>query len=312
MEILLDIIVPVFGIVALGWGSARVGWFPDWATRGLSHFVFNFAIPAMLFRTLASQELPDPIEWGHLLSYYGGAYASWLLGLLGGLYIFHRDFATAAVGGMGGAFSNTVLLGIPLVLTTYGDAATLPLFLVIAFHSTLLVTTATILCEAGRGKGRGMRELPVNVARGLVTNPIVMGLLAGIIWNLAGWPLPKALDQLTETLGRAALPCAVFSMGASLAAYRIAGALVEAGFGVLLKLFVHPALVFVLATYVFRLDPLWRDVAVILAALPVGVNVYLFGQRYEAGAGTAATAMLLSTPLSVLSLAALLAWLGAR
>ena len=88
------------------------------------------------------------------------------------------------------------------------------------------------------------------------------------------------------------------------------GALPEAMSGTLLKLVLHPLLVWLLATHVFVLPPLWRDVAVIMAALPVGVNVYLFALRYEVGAPPAAAAMLISTGLSVATLAGVLHLLG--
>ncbi|HEY9566817.1 MAG TPA: AEC family transporter, partial [Thalassobaculum sp.] len=67
-----------------------------------------------------------------------------------------------------------------------------------------------------------------------------------------------------------------------------------------------------LATHVFTVEPLWRDVAVILASLPVGVNVYLMAQRYDAGVAPAVTAVLLSTAVSTLTVAAVLTLLAVR
>lgn len=312
MEIIIGIIVPVFGIVGIGYGAARLGWFKPEATRGLSTFVFDFAIPAMLFRTMATTALPAQVEWGYLISYFGGGYGAWAIGSLLSYLVFRRRGAEPAIAGMTGGFSNTVMLGVPLVLTAFGDRATLPLFLIIACHSWQLLSVVTVQAEASIGARDEMRRLPVNVARGLVRNPIIIALLGGVLYNLAGLPLPHVVDTLTETLGRAALPCAVFAMGASLAGYRIAGSIGEAGIGVALKLVLHPALVWVLATHVFAVDPLWRDVAVILASLPVGINVYLMAQRYQAGLAPAVTAVLISTALSVFSVAGVLTWLAVR
>ena len=129
MQILLDIIVPVFGIVLIGYVAARTGVFGSSAVEGLGKFVFNFAIPAMLFRTMATQALPDPIEWDFLLAYFGGAYLVWVLAMVVSRTGFRRDFAAASIAGMSAAFGNTVLLGIPLILTIYGEAGTLPVFL---------------------------------------------------------------------------------------------------------------------------------------------------------------------------------------
>ncbi|WP_281683563.1 AEC family transporter [Thalassobaculum salexigens] len=312
MEILLEIIVPVFGIVALGYGAARTGLFPHDATKGLSRFVFDYAIPAMLFRTMATTELPATIQWGFLISYFGGGYIAWIVGSLLNRYAFKGSGAAPAIAGMTGAFSNTVMLGVPLVLTTFGDEATLPLFLIIAFHSWQLLSVVTIQAEIGIGARQEMRRLPVNVAKGLITNPIIIALLLGVLVNLLGFKLPGFVDTLTSTLGRAALPCAVFAMGASIAAYRIAGAVQQAAVGTVLKLALHPLLVWALATHVFRVETLWRDVAVLLASLPVGINVYLMAQRYQSAVAQSTTAILISTGLSVLSVAGVLLLLDVR
>jgi len=312
MEIILEIIVPVFGIVGIGYAAARLGWFRSDANKGLSAFVFDFAIPAMLFRTMATTALPDHIEWGYLLSYFGGGYGAWLIGSLLSHFVFRRHGAEPAIAGMTGGFSNTVMLGVPLVLTAFGDQATLPLFLIIACHSWQLLSVVTVQAEASIGAREDMRRLPVNVAKGLVRNPIIIALLGGVLWNIAGLELPHVVDTLTATLGRAALPCAVFAMGASLAGYRLAGSLGEAGIGVVLKLVLHPVLVWVLATHVFAVDPLWRDVAVLLASLPVGINVYLMAERYQAGIAPTVTAVLISTAVSVLTVAGVLTLLEVR
>lgn len=312
MQIILDIILPVFGIVGLGYAAARFGLFPIEANKGLSRFVFDFAIPALLFRTMATTTLPDQIEWGYLISYFGGGYVAWILGTALSYVLFRRTGAAPALAGMTAGFSNTVLLGVPLILTTFGDQATLPVFLLIAFHSWQLLSVVTVQAEVGIGAWDEMRRLPVNVGRGLIRNPIIIALAAGVAVNLIGLPIPSFADTLLEMLGRAALPCALFAMGASLSAYRIAGAMPEAGVGSCLKLGVHPLVTWFLATHVFEVTPLWRDVAVIIAALPVGVNVYMMAQRYESGVPAAATALILSTAASVGSIAVVLWVLGVR
>jgi len=138
-------------------------------------------------------------------------------------------------------------------------------------------------------------------------------VLLGLAWHFTGIQLPTVVDTLTATLGKAALPCAIFAMGASLAGYRIGGAVLgEATLMTALKLGLHPLMVFLIGHYVFALEPLWLHVAVIVASVPVGVNVYLFGVRYNAGDAQAATSILLSTSLSVGTMTLLLAMLGVR
>ena len=312
MALILDIILPVFGLVILGFGAAKAKWFDEGAIRGLSLFVFNFAIPIMLFRTLARVELPETIEWGFLLSYFLGALTVFGLGMASAGLLFGRPLEAQGAAGLTAGYSNTVLLGIPLILTAFGDAAALPVFLLVAFHSMLLFPTATAVIEAGRGRGAGLRRLPLVTVAGMAKNPIMAGLALGLLFNLLDLGIPGPIDAIAETLGQAALPCATFAMGASLAQYRIAGSLAESAVLIGLKIFIHPLLVWLLATRVFDVEPLWATVAVVMAALPSGVNAYLFAERYGTGVAQAATAVLVSTGITIGTLSLLLAVLGVR
>jgi len=312
MDIIIDIILPVFGIVLIGYVAARAGLFPEAAGKGLAYFVFNFAIPPLLFRSMVTQTLPDPIEWSFLACYFGGGLVACVLGAVLSKALFRRDFAHAVIAGATSGVSNIMLLGIPLVLTAFGEVVTFPIFLLLAFNAPLMVMATTLLIEGRHGGGENIRRLPRNLAKSLVTNPIVMALILGVIWNLCGWKLPHVVDVLAMSLGQAALPCAVFSMGVSLAGYRVAGAVPEIGMASMLKLVLHPVLVWLLATYVFVVEPLWRDIAILAAAAPAGVNVYMVATRYDAATNHAAATMLVSTLFSVASVAVVLHLLGAR
>ncbi len=312
MTVLIEIIVPVFGVVALGFIAARLRWMSTAGVDGLAFFVFNFAIPAMLFRAMATRALPDVIQWQFLVAYFGGAYVAWGVAMVISRRGFGRDWAAASMAGMTAGFANTVMLGIPLVHLAFGDAALLPVFLIISFHSWQLYLVVTVMVEAARGRRGNALRLAADVVRGLVTNPIIMGLVAGIAWNVWGPALPKPADRLFGLLGAAGIPCSLFCLGASLARYKLLGALPEAIVGTALKLVLHPLAVFVIGRYGFGLDALWLSVAVIVAATPVGINVYLFGFRYDTGQAPAATAILLSTMVSVATLAMLLELLGVR
>jgi predicted permease len=204
-----------------------------------------------------------------------------------------------------------VLLGIPLVLTSFGDQASLPLFLLLAFHSTVLFTSLTVIIEGGRGGSEELRAVPIKAFKGLVGNPVLWGMALGIGFSLAGLTLPAAIDGFADMMAGAAVPCALFSVGASLRAYRIVGALRPAVVIVILKLVVHPLAVWLLATMVFDVPPLWAKVVILLAALPVGVNVYVFANRYEAGQAESAAAIVISNICSVVTLPLVLYWLGA-
>jgi len=311
MLLVVDIILPVFGIVILGFGAAKAGWFDDAATRGLSLFVFNFAIPIMLFRSIATTELPAVIEWGFVVSYYLGVFGLYTLNLLVARYLYGRRGDEAAIFGFGSGMSNTVLLGLSVILQAYGDRAALPALMIIAINAPLIFPVVTVSIETARGSGAGLRAVVRASIIGLVRNPIILGLAGGIAFNLLAIPIPGPVDGVAQLLSGAALPCALFAMGASLSQFRLAGQIPQAMATVFLKLVAHPLIVFCLTRYVFGLDALWVGVATLMAAMPTGINVYLFAQRYQICIGSAATTILASTGFSMVTISIVLYTLDA-
>lgn len=306
LEIVVDILLPVFGIVGMGYGAARVGWFPQTAEDGVSRFVFSFAVPFMLFRTLATTDLPDSVPWALFASYYLPAFIVYGIGFAIARWVFGRDMAGAILTGMGCAFANTVLLALPLILLAYGEEAALPFFLILSVHGLTLFTGTTILLEAARNRGAGLAAMPKQVAIGLARNPILIGLAAGLAVNFAGIGLATPVERISATMQGAVLPCALFVLGASLRRYGLAGRLRQSSVMVGLKLAVFPALVYGAGRYIFDLPLQWVEIATLTAAQPSGVMVYIFAQRYGTAQALATTGIFLSTVVSMATTGAIL------
>jgi hypothetical protein len=290
----------------LGFLAARAGWFDEVATRGLVRFVFYFAIPALLFRSLAVMELPEDIEWGFLLSFYLGALVVYGLGMAAARFMFGRPPAAQAIFGMSAGFSNTVLVGVPVLITAYGPAASLPVFMLIALHSALLMPLTVALIQAAQGRPGDLGSRLRTGSAELLRTPIITSVLAGLAVNFIGLSLPLPLDRAANLLGSAAVPCALFAMGASLAAFPLRGDLPPALLLVSFKLALHPLLVWVFAVPVMGLDGIGVPVAVTMAAMPTGVNAYLFAARYEAAEAVASRVVFLSTALSIVTISVVL------
>ena len=306
MTILLEVVAPVFGVMLLGGLSVRLRVLNEAAVKGLVLFVFNFAIPILLFRSLAQAELPPDIQWAFLLSYYGGAFAVFAAGMALARFAFKRTLEDQAIFGMSAGFSNTVLIGIPILFTAYGPEATLPTLLILAFHGPVLMSVTTGLIQVGRGGEVSLAGQVKSIGLELVRNPIIMGILVGLVVNLSGLTVAGPLDRIAEMVGSSAVPCSLFALGASLAGYPMTGDVSPALLLSCLKLVVHPALVWILAVPVFGLDGIWVPVAVTMAAMPSGINVYLFGARYNAAPGVAARTVFLTTLLSLGTLSTIL------
>jgi malonate transporter len=306
MTVLLNVIAPIFAVAALGYAAARFRVLRDEGVNGLVVFVFDFAIPVLLFRTLATIELPEHVPWSFLIAYYGGSASVYALGMVVGRLVFDRPLDEATIFGMSAAFCNTVFIGLPVILTAFGPEATLPLFLIISLHAALFMPLTVGLIHGSRGAGFRAGDQARAVVGAIAANPIVVGLALGAASNLAGLTIPAPVDRAAELVGSSAVPCALFAMGASLTAFHVAGEVKPALVLASLKLVVHPALVWAVGSLVLGLGGIWLKVAVVMAAMPTGVNAYLFGSRYGAAEGVAAGTVLVGSVASVATISALL------
>jgi len=281
-------------------------WFPERAAEGLARFVFDWAVPILLVRVLANADLPDSFPWELFSSFYVPGFGLYAVGMWISARYFKRNLMERVISGTAGSYGNTVLLGLPLVILAFGESGTVPYFLLLSVHGILFLTVTTILLEFGRHSPQSWWFLVRRVGRGLLTNPILIGLIIGVLLNLLGWRLPGPVDQIAKYMQDAVAPCALFSLGASLSLYRIAGSLQESMVAIAIKLIIFPVCVWILASELFDLPKMWVLTATLVAAQPTGINPYLFAERYGVAQKMATTSVFLSTSLSVLTLALLL------
>ncbi len=296
---LLTIVLPVFGLIAIGYIARQTGFVSDRAGEGLSEFVFSLSLPCLIFRTLVRAEIPDVQPWGYWISYFAGVAVVWIAAMVLGRRLFGLKGVSGVVAGFLAGQANTVFVGVPMILKAYGDAGAVPLFLLIAVHLPVTMTVATILAE-------GRQASPLVILRRLATHPIVVGILAGSAFRPIAPSVPAPVWQIMDLLASAAVPCALISMGIALRRYGMQMGWQLPTLISILKLVVHPLLVLLLATKVFHMPPVWAGVAVLFASCPSGINAYLFAERYGEGVALASSAVTLST---VMALGTTLLWL---
>lgn len=301
-----EIVFPVFALIAAGYAFARFGLISRDGVRGLTAFIFYLAIPSLLFRSLAKSD-PREFDLQLLATYYAGCLLIYLAGIVIGRKLFRLPLAESAIFAMAGTFSNTVLLGIPLILGAFGEAGLVHLLMIIAIHTASLIPPTTVLILMGQHREG---EEGSAVARALIAtfrNPLIMAILAGIGWALLRWPMPRMIGSTLDLVSSAAAPGAPFCLGASLAAYRLNAAWGETMAMVALKLVALPLVVFGLARYGLHLGPLPTGVATVCAAMPAGANVYILAQVHDVYVARTTATILVSTLLSVFTIALVLA-----
>jgi malonate transporter and related proteins len=297
--LIIDIVGPVFLLIAAGFLSVRFKLFPIAGIAGLVSFVNNFATPCLLFRAMLNVDFRTAFDPGFLLSFYTGAFAAFTIGIAAARYGFGRRPGDSVVVGFAAYFTNTVLIGLPIVHRAYGDTALPLIYTIIGLHSPLLMSVGTIVMELARRDavplGRALRQ----AARRIATNPLLIGIALGLSANLLDVPLPKVIDDATQMMTLAVLPAALFGMGGALNQYKLRESYGQAVVASLLKLVLHPLIALLLAVFVFKLSWEPTRVAVLMAAIPSGLNVYVFATFYQRAIDAAANTILIATVMAV-------------
>jgi malonate transporter and related proteins len=294
----LEIVAPIFVLVAVGYAAARAHLLSEIAQKGISEFAFNFAMPALLFRSIATATAGPPGSAWIVIAYFGGIAIVWALATAGTRLVLRRPAIDAATIAMTSCFGNIVMIGIPLVLAVVGPAGAAPMAALLSIHTPLLWFIGTLHQQAAeQTKGRSAFAVARDLARELIRNPLILAIAAGALWRLAELRLPTALDSSLALLGQAGIPCAQIALGASLTRFAIKGQLPTLTSVLVLKLLVLPMAVYALAVHVFALPRVAAEVALIFSAMPAGANAFLFAERTKRVINSASGAVALGTLL---------------
>ncbi len=323
MQAILVVTVPFFALVLCGYWAARQHVLPESAIPGLNSFVLYFALPCLLFRFGSGTpvlQLLNPV----VLAVY---LASALLIVFFTINLSLNDrvpLKDAAFGALVAAFPNTGFMGVPLLVALLGKAAAGPVICLIL--ADLFVTSSLCIAvsqwhakplvgQAVAPAGPGAGEALGRALRGAVSNPLPWAIALGALFSVNQWLLPGPVMAVVNMLADAASPVALFTIGAVLwrSGQHVASrSLVRDYLPVaLIKLFLHPLLVFALGAGAIALGaPLGKfqlTVLTLAAALPSASNVSLLAERYGANNGRIARIIMSSTVLAFISFT-LLAW----
>ena len=298
---LMQVVLPVFLVIGSGYIAVRLNLFKSAAVDGLMVFTQGFAIPCLLFLNIMRLDLGAVFDWRLLTSFYAGVVLTFALGIIGARTLFHRRPGDSVAIGFAAMFSNSVLLGLPIMERAYGAGALAGNYAIISIHAPLIYLLGITMMEASRSDGRGVAGTVTAVIRAMFKNTLMIGLALGFAVNISGITLPEPVISATEMVARAALPAALFGLGGILTRYSLRASLGEAGMISILSLVVHPSIAFVMATMVFDLPIEFTRSIVVTAAMAPGVNAYVFANMYNRAKGAAASAVLLGTVASIFS-----------
>lgn len=306
----LDVVLPVFGIILAGFLCGRFGILGQASSEALNRFVYYVALPALFFVSMARVPVGDVLNLPFLAAFGGGVLIVALISLPVSRGVFKNGLGPSGLHALSATFANTGYMGIPLLLTAFGPQAALPAIIATVLNGAVVMAIGIAVIEADLARGRGAGRIVADVAAGVARSPLVLSALAGILASALGLGLPKPLVTFCDILGAAAPPCALFAIGLFMVGRAVTAGMAELSWLTVLKLLVQPAVTWVIAVPLLRLDPLWAASAVTLAALPTGSLVFVLASQYGVYVQRATGTILISTVFSVVTLSVLLAVLG--
>jgi malonate transporter and related proteins len=303
-------LLPVVFLIFIGFVAGRAGLVRGESVRDLSNLVFLVLTQALLFRTMATSHV-DQLEFRPVMQYFLVAGA-----LFFAMLLFYGGNSRASVMALAGIYSNTLMIGVPLVGLAYGQAGQVLLFTLISLHALILLSIATLVLElqvareqaAQTGGRHSVWRTVGSAVRSSIIHPVPMPILAGIAYSFTGWGLHPVIDKPLVLLGNAFGPLALVLVGITLSQTPVGQQWKKALQLSLVKTVVHPVLM-VAVGWLLGLRGLQLGVMVLAAALPIGANVFLFSQRYRKEEDMITAAVVVSTAVALVSITVVLALL---
>lgn len=309
-------LLPVVFLTAIGFIAGRVGWIRAEATKDLSNLVFVVLTPALLFRAMSSVHI-EHLNFKPVALYFVAIGVLYTL-----VFVTQGRNTRAAVLGLATTFSNTVMIGIPLVGLAYGQTALVMLFTLISVHALILLTVATIVLEvmearqlaatqvaAADAPKRHVLQTVLTAIKNGIIHPVPLPIILGLLFAQTGLVIPDVIDRPLQLLGSAFGPIALLLVGATLTQVRV-GPHLRAALGIsFLKNLVLPALV-ATACWLSGLRGLDLTVMIVAASLPMGANVFLFAQRYQVAQDLVTASMAVSTVLGLVTITLVMSLVG--
>lgn len=327
ISFIFTIIFQLLFIISLGYICGNKVFLTKEQIAGLSRFTFSLSIPVFLFLNMSQADLKASFDINSFIAFYVPVLSVYAIGF--GLWrcircrlnqstkgiVEHRysdlvvkqqssikpadasSMAASGVYALACSYSNTVLVGLPIIIAVLGESMIGRVFTIMTFHSALLFGL-TYFCAANTHQGAFSWQ---RFLKSVLFNNIVLSISIGLLVNLSGVQLWSFLLAGLNLLAKPALTCALFVLGANLSSYTIRQGWVPALWASMMKLLLLPSLVYVFGHEILQMKPASLSLVVLLSASPLGVNAYLIAAQLKQQQSIVASSVVLSTVLSMFS-----------
>jgi len=304
---ILSITGPIYLTIGIGFLITRFGVFAKADMRVFGQFVIQIALPALLFNALSQRRFGDIFNADYLAAYAVGSLLVLAMAFVWARWVAHRSMSYASMFAMGMCCPNSGFVGYPVALLTLGGAvAGVSLALNMVVENLLLIPLLLVLSDLD-AHGHGNWRLAVSqTLRGLVRNPMILAIVAGVLASFWGVQLPGPISRTVTLFAQASGALSLMVIGGNLFGLRIHGlrlpvAQIAAG-----KLLLHPLVMLLTLTWLIPVhDVGLRTALQLTAALPM-LGIYAILSQRHGHEGLSSAALLATTVSSFFTLSALL------
>ena len=298
----INLALPFFGLIFIGFACGKIKKIPDTALAWMNFFIVYVALPALFYRILAQTPLEQLARVDFIFATTLATFWAFALAFAVGMAIRRGQIAQSTIAGLAGGYGNIGYMGPGLALATLGPEAAVPVALIFCFDTLLLFSLVPFLMALASPQRTSLAATALEAGRRIVTNPLVIATAVGVGSAALQFQPPVALDRLMQFLQNAAAPCALFTLGVTVALRPLKKMPWEVPFLTAVKLVLHPLLMYLLLSLFGPFEQTWVYTAILLAALPPALNVFVFARQYDTWVEQASGAVLVGTLVSVLTL----------
>jgi malonate transporter and related proteins len=298
----LNLALPFFGLIFIGFACGKIKQIPDTALAWMNFFILYVALPALFYRIIAQTPLEQLAQVDFVFATTLSTFWAFAVAFAVGMIIRRGNIAESTIAGLAGGYGNIGYMGPGLALATLGPQAAVPVALIFCFDTLLLFTLVPFLMALAKPQQVSIGATAFEVIKRILLHPLMIATAIGILSAAIRFQPPVALDRLLQFLQNAAAPCALFTLGVTVALRPLKSVPWEVPYLTGVKLILHPVLMFLLLSLFGPFDQTWIYTAVLMAALPPALNVFVFARQYDTWVEQASSAVLIGTIVSVLTL----------
>ena len=306
---MLDVInlaLPFFGLILLGFFCSRLMKLPESGLAWMNFYFVYVALPPLFYRLIAATPLEQLQNWWFVVGTTLSTYLAFVISLGIGLAFAKGKLRPATIQAVLGSYSNIGYMGPGLTLAALGPKASVPTALIFVFDNALLFALIPFLMALGTSEKLDVWGTAKLVLWRIITHPFNIATFLGVLAAYFQYQPPAAIDTIITYLKNSAAPVALFALGVTVAARPVGHIPAEVPMHLFVKLILHPLLVLVMLSFIGGFEREWVYTAVLMAALPPALNVFVVARQYDVYVERASTGILLGTLASVITVTGLL------